>query len=120
MSNQIQLSARVSSDISFKSTKKHQIPVADFRVVHKTRKVKNPLSIDIEVWGEEVNNIKDNIFRGDLVEIVGQLRRDIWVSKQTGETLSKLKITANKVSIISVGNYDSENSYNEQEQESTD
>lgn len=104
MVNEINISARVVSDISLRNTNQKSFPVSDFRVVHKHKKAKNPVFIDVEVWGEEAQSVFCNIKRGDLILISGELRCDSWISRETSEKRNKIKITANKISIINSNN----------------
>ncbi len=94
--NKIDLGGRIVSEISLRETTKG-IPVADFRIKHISRKSKNPLFVDIEVWSSEAQRVYETIKKGDMVVIVGELRRDIWASKENGEPRSKIKITASRV-----------------------
>lgn len=97
MVNQVNLGAKIVSDISLRNTTKKGVPVADFRVLHKNRKLSNPLFIDVEVWGDEAMQVYENVNRGDTVVIVGELRRDVWEAKESKEPRSKIKITASRV-----------------------
>jgi len=97
MVNQVNLGAKIVSDISLRNTTKKGVPVADFRVLHKNRKLTNPLFIDVEVWGDEAMRVYENVKRGDTVVLVGELRRDVWSAKESGEARSKIKITASRV-----------------------
>ena len=97
MINQVSLGARIVSEINLRNTAKKGIAVADFRVIHRDRRLPHPLFIDVEVWGNEAKRIHENTKRGDTVVIVGELRRDVWTSKEGNEQRSKIKITANRV-----------------------
>jgi len=97
MINQVNLGAKIVSEISLRNTAKKGIPVADFRVIHRHKKLQNPLFIDVEVWGNEARRIYENAKRGDIVVIVGELRRDVWQSKEGNEPRSKIKITASRI-----------------------
>lgn len=97
MVNQVNLGARIVSEISLRNTAKKGIAVADFRVIHRNRRLPHPLFIDVEVWGNEAKRVYENTKRGDTVVIVGELRRDVWASKDTSEQRSKIKITATRV-----------------------
>ena len=98
MINQVTLAARVVSDIELRRTNKKSILITDFRAMYQDKKLANALFIDVEVWGSEAQHVTDTIKRGDNVLIVGELRRDVWTSKNvaTGvsENRSKIKITA--------------------------
>lgn len=98
--NQVNLAARIISDISLRSTTKRGVPVADFRVSHRNRKLAHPLLIDVEVWGAEAQRLYENMKRGDFVMLVGELRRDVWTSKTTKEPRSKIKVTAERVVLM--------------------
>jgi single-strand DNA-binding protein len=92
--NEITLSGKIVSDVSVRESKKGY-SVADFRLMHKNQKARNPVFVDIEVWQEEAKRVGESAVRGDSVVIYGDLRRDVW--EKDGNQRSKLKITANKV-----------------------
>lgn len=98
--NQVTLDGRIITDIALRKTIQNETPVADFRIKNLERKDKNPLYIDIEVWGKEAENIANNGERGKYIVIFGKLRRDTWKTKDTGEDRSKIKITAHRVIIV--------------------
>lgn len=103
MINQVTLGARVVSDIELRKTNKKGVSVVDFRVMHQDRKLANALFIDVEVWGSEAQRVSERIKRGDNILIIGELRRDVWTSKnaETGESenRSKIKITAHRITL---------------------
>jgi single-strand DNA-binding protein len=93
--NRVQLEGAIVSDISLRESKKGY-SVADFRMIHSAFKAKNPVFIDVEVWGQEAELIYENAQRGSIIFIArGELRRDVW--EKDGEPRSKLKITAKKI-----------------------
>lgn len=103
MINEVTIEGKIVSGVELRSTKKG-IPVSDFRIVNKTnRKVKNSVFIDIEVWGNEAKKVHDLASKGSKVVINGEIRRDVWTTKDTGEHRSKLKITAKRVIVSDVG-----------------
>lgn len=109
--NQVQLDGKIVSDIKIGSTKRN-IPVLNFRLIHKDSRAKNPLFVDIEVWGKEAEALAEEAKRGDVVRIIeGELRRDQWESREkfdddgqlleaAGLPRSKLKITASVVEVL--------------------
>ncbi len=110
MVNQVNLFGKiVSSEIELRKSKSGT-SVTEFRIIHRNKKFKNPLFIDIEVWGQESIKVHDTAKKGDKVIVYGELRSDIWTSKD-GTQKSKIKITANKVVVIpyNTENLDKEN-----------
>jgi single-stranded DNA-binding protein len=111
MINKVTLGARIVSEIILGKTKNKEIPVANFRVVHNSRRLPNPLFIDVEVWGGEAERIYKIAARGDYVVLDGELRRDCWETRERvdnatgaivemgGQPRSKIKITASRVII---------------------
>lgn len=94
--NAITLKGRIVSEVSLRESNAGD-KVTDFRLMHKTRRTKNPLFIDVEVWRAEAERIYQNAARGDYVVVDGELRRDVW--EKDGEERDKIKITAKHVAI---------------------
>ena len=96
MINSLTIEGKVVSDVSLRKSKT-EISVVDFRLMHKTKKAKNPVFIDIEVWGGEAERFASYGSRGAYVIVYGEIRRDVW--EKDGQERSKIKITASKVII---------------------
>ena len=97
MINQVSLGGKIVSDIELRKSKTG-LSVLDFRLMYKNSKAKSPLFIDIEIWGNEAENLSAKGKRGDFCICHGELRRDVW--EKEGQERSKIKITANKVFIV--------------------
>ncbi len=106
MHNKIILGGKIVSEIEVRQSKTG-IPVCDFRLMYKNKKAKEPLFIDIEVWSEEATKLGEavkanQLQRKDQVLIEGELRQDTW--EKDGVKRSKIKITADKVTIVTTEN----------------
>lgn len=98
MVNQVVVDGRIVTDIPLRHSKSG-VPVTDFRIRHKTRKMPHPLYIDVEVWGAEAERLAEYASRDDRVVIAnGELRCDVW--EKEGQKRSKIKITAGRVILI--------------------
>jgi len=56
---------------------------------------------DINVWGNQAVNCEKYLKKGSQVAIIGSLRQNRWADKATGQTRSKVEITANTVQFLS-------------------
>jgi len=106
MVNQVTLSGQVVTEISLRQSKAG-VPVSDFRIKHKTRRMPNPLFIDVEVWGAEAERVAEYVTRGDRIIVAkGELRCDMW--EKDGQKRSKIKITAGRIILVRDMPYKSE------------
>ncbi len=102
MLNQIIIGGKVVSDIELRKSNKLNIPVCDFRLMYRSPRAKDALFIDVEIWGEEAEKFASIAQRKDRVNINGELRQDNW--EKDGVKRSKIKITAQKITIITPEN----------------
>ena len=56
---------------------------------------------DITVWGNQAINCEKYLKKGSQVAINGVLRQNRWQDKTSGQTRSKIEITANSVQFLS-------------------
>lgn len=94
--NDFNISGRIISDLQLNRTKQKDIAVINFRIVHKSPKLRNPVYIDVELWDKAAEDFAEEAFRGSFVMVYGSVRRDVWTT-QDNEFRSKLKINARKV-----------------------
>lgn len=94
--NQVNLGGKVVSEITLRTTNNKGIPVCNFRLSHNAPKLRNPVYIDVEVWGKEAEIFAEKASRHSLVVVYGEIRRDVWQT-ESGEPRSKLKITASRI-----------------------
>lgn len=59
--------------------------------------------LDINVWGNQAVNCEKYLQKGSQVAINGTLRQNRWQDKQSGQTRSKIEITANSVQFLGKG-----------------
>jgi single-strand DNA-binding protein len=95
--NQVAIDGRIIDDFELRKTKNKGLSVVNFRLLHNSPKQKNPVYIDVEVWGKEAENLAANAGRGTFVVVHAELRRDRWDSEEG--VRSKLKLTANRVMV---------------------
>jgi single-stranded DNA-binding protein len=96
--NQFTLSGKIVSGIELRKTNNKEIPVCNFRLMHNAPQLRNPVYVDVEVWGKEAENLAINAYKHSFVVIHGELRRDVWQA-ENGDPRSKLKLTASRVII---------------------
>ena len=56
--------------------------------------------IDVKAWGVTAENMRDHLSKGSLVGVTGELARDEWTDKATGEPRSKHYINAQRVDFL--------------------
>ena len=95
--NDLKIEGKVVSEVQLRKSKT-DISVVDFRLMHKNLRARNPVFVDIEVWGREAERTAEFIKRGYIILVYGELRQDVW--EKNGEPRSKLKITAQKVMLL--------------------
>ncbi len=94
--NDVTLNGKIVSDVILRQTNNKKINVTNFRLQHIGPKLKNPVYIDVEVWGQEAENFCASAQRNSFVVVHAELRRDVWEAED-GSPRSKLKLTATKV-----------------------
>ena len=94
--NTVTLNGKVVSDLNLRKTNNKGISVTNFRIQHNGPKLKNPVYIDVEVWGTEAETLCAQAKRGSFVVVYAELRRDVW-NADDGSPRSKLKLTASRV-----------------------
>jgi single-strand DNA-binding protein len=97
--NQVNIDGRIIDDFELRKTKNKGLSVVNFRLLHNSPRQKNPVYIDVEVWGKEAENLVAHAKRGTFVVVHAELRRDRWDSEEG--VRSKLKLTANRVMVDS-------------------
>lgn len=58
---------------------------------------------DITVWNNQAINCEKYLKKGSQVAVNGVLRQNRWQDKQSGQTRSKIEITANSVQFLGKG-----------------
>lgn len=99
MINTIQISGVVVSEIQMRRSTNTDTPVVDFRLMNKKRRAKNPVFIDVEVWGKQAEVLYDRAANKSHVFINGELRQDNWQARDGGNR-SKIKITASEIVVL--------------------
>jgi single-strand DNA-binding protein len=61
---------------------------------------KNTTFWNIIVWDKQAENVADTIGKGDEVIIFGKAYTTSWQDKNTGETRSRIEVTATKVAVV--------------------
>lgn len=84
---------------------------------------------DINVWGNSALNCEKYLKKGNQVAITGELRQNRWTDQASGQTRSKIEITAINVQFIGPANqnnnqnsgqgnnYNNQNNYRQQPQQ---
>lgn len=104
--NQIVLIGRLVRDPEIKYTTAGT-PVTKFSIANNVSYIQNDDRkdyvnyFDINVWGNQAINCEKYLKKGRRVAIVGSLRQNRWNDKNTGQTRSKIEVTASSVQFLS-------------------
>jgi single-strand DNA-binding protein len=56
--------------------------------------------VDVEIWREPAERLKDKLQKGSPVHIEGRLKSDEFEDKKTGEKRRALKVVARRVQVL--------------------
>jgi single-strand DNA-binding protein len=65
-----------------------------------TGRKKDPLWIDVKIWGKSAQVAADYVRKGSMVGITGRLDEDVWTDKQSGQERRKPIINANDLILL--------------------
>jgi len=103
--NQVTIIGRLVRDPEIRYTSSGT-PVTKFSIANNNTFVQNNERkddvsyFDINVWGNQAVNCEKYLKKGSQVAIIGSLRQNRWNDKTTGQTRSKVEITANSVQFL--------------------
>lgn len=60
--------------------------------------------VDVSVWGKTAENCPRYLTKGSPVFIEGRLQLDQWDDRETGKKMSKLRVVAESVQFLNMGN----------------
>lgn len=104
--NQVTIIGRLVRDPEIRYTSSGT-PVTKFSIANNNTFIQNNERkddvsyFDINVWGNQAVNCEKYLKKGSQVAIIGSLRQNRWNDKTTGQTRSKVEITANSVQFLS-------------------
>lgn len=104
--NHVSIIGRLVKDPEIKYTTSG-VPVTKFSIANNTSYMQNNELVeyvnyvDINVWGNQAVNCEKYLKKGSQVAINGVLRQNRWNDKTTGQTRSKIEITANSIQFLS-------------------
>ncbi len=104
--NHVSIIGRLVKDPEIKYTTSG-VPVTKFSIANNSSYMQNNELVeyvnyvDINVWGNQAVNCEKYLKKGSQVAINGVLRQNRWNDKTTGQTRSKIEITANSVQFLS-------------------
>lgn len=102
--NQVILEGNLTRDVELRFTN-NGTAVADLGLA-VNRSVKTgddtyedePCFVDVTVWQQQAENVAETLKKGDRIVVIGSLRMDQWVDKDTEKNRTKLKVVADSVS----------------------
>jgi len=103
--NQVTVIGRLVKDPEIKYTASG-VPVTKFSIANNSSYMQNNELVesvsyfDINVWGNQAVNCEKYLKKGSQVAIIGALRQNRWTDKTSGQTRSKVEITANSVQFL--------------------
>ena len=103
--NHVTLIGRLVKDPEIKYTASG-VPVTKFSIANNSSYMQNNELIeyvsyfDINVWGNQAVNCEKYLKKGSQVAVNGILRQNRWSDKTTGQTRSKVEVTANSVQFL--------------------
>ncbi|MCK4796696.1 MAG: single-stranded DNA-binding protein [Spirochaetes bacterium] len=103
--NHVSIIGRLVKDPEIKYTTSG-MPVTKFSIANNVSFMQNEERkdyanyFDINVWGNQAVNCEKYLKKGSQVAILGNLRQNRWNDKTTGQTRSKVEITANSVQFL--------------------
>lgn len=112
--NATQLVGRLTRDVEVGYTPSGT-PAANFAVaVNSSRKegdkwVDEPNFFDCALYGNIVESLRNYLTKGKQVGIIGELRQEKWVDKETGGNRSRVRVLVNHIQLLGSKN-DSEQS----------
>jgi single-strand DNA-binding protein len=106
--NSVFLIGRLTRDPEIKYTNSGT-PVTKFSIASGEsytkdgQKVENTNYFDITVWGNQAGSCEKYLKKGSQVAVNGKLKQERWQDQASGQTRSKVGITANSVQFLSSG-----------------
>jgi single-strand DNA-binding protein len=79
---------------------KIRLAVDRIGVDRDTGRKKDPLWIDVNIWGKSAQVAADYVRKGSMVGITGRLDEDVWTDKQSGQERRKPIINANDLILL--------------------
>nr|AUG32443.1 single-strand DNA-binding protein [Paulinella longichromatophora] len=88
--------------------------VANLSIAVSRRKSKDePDWFNLEVWGKQAKVVSDYVRKGSLIGIVGKLKIDSWIDRNSGEPRSKPVITVDQLQLLGSKREPESNGYND-------
>lgn len=101
------LCGNVTKDPEIKTVNKSKVAVARLALNKRFKKgeewVEKTTYIDCEAWGDLAERVEASVKKGTKVFIRGRLESDEWTQKETGKTISKLKIYVLELQLVDKG-----------------
>ena len=103
--NHVTLIGRLVKDPEIKYTASG-VPVTKFSIANNSSYMQNNELVeyvsyfDINVWGNQAVNCEKYLKKGSQVAVNGVLRQNRWNDKTSGQTRSKIEVTANSVQFL--------------------
>jgi single-strand DNA-binding protein len=97
--NNVNLTGRLTKAPDRPSATTSGTPVLDLRLAVNHRR-RDPVFVDVKCWGGVAEAAADHLTKGSLVGVSGELARDEWTDKATGEPRHRYYVNARSVDFL--------------------
>ena len=97
--NNVNLTGRLTKAPEQPSTTNSGTPVLDLRLAVNHRR-RDTVFVDVTCWGGVAEAAADHLTKGSLVGVSGELARDEWTDKTTGEPRQRFYVNARSVDFL--------------------
>jgi len=97
--NNVNLTGRLTKAPEQPSTTNAGTPVLDLRLAVNHRR-RDTVFVDVKCWGGVAEAAAEHLTKGSLVGVSGELARDEWTDKTTGEPRHRFYVNAGSVDFL--------------------
>jgi single-strand DNA-binding protein len=97
--NNVNLTGRLTKAPEQPSTTNSGTPVLDLRLAVNHRR-RDTVFVDVKCWGGVAEAAADHLTKGSMVGVSGELARDEWTDKTTGEPRQRFYVNARSVDFL--------------------
>jgi single-strand DNA-binding protein len=97
--NNVNLTGRLTKAPDQPSTTNSGTPVLDLRLAINHHR-RDTVFVDVKCWGGVAEAAADHLTKGSLVGVSGELARDEWTDKTTGEPRQRFYVNARSVDFL--------------------
>lgn len=99
--NCINLVGRAGSDPEIRFFDKGTVLTKVNLAVHRGGKNEEPSWFPVQFWNRQAEIAKDYIKKGDLVQVIGEIKIEEWTDAKTGQKRSRPVVNADKLELLS-------------------